>query len=119
MTVGLSPLGNARATEVSRRVLGSGSSESRTRRQQSARGEGRYCGLLTSALSAGGMTTPSTATMRIYLPDPADTSDPPAFVEHEEITIVNRDESLIGDEGAFVKAEYINGEWSPYWVGCP
>jgi hypothetical protein len=46
---------------------------------------------------------------------------PPVTLADTEIQIllVNRDESLEGDEGAFVKAEWIDGEWQPYWVGCP
>ena len=87
----------------------------------------RYQGVLTSVLDAPehGWSEPTTATMRVYLPDPDSTSDPIAFVaaldadgEPLEITLVNRDPSLEGDLGAYVKAEHLNGEWSPYWLGC-
>lgn len=88
----------------------------------------RYQGVLTSNLPAAdsGWTGPTTATMRVYLPDPESSADPVEFIaalnsegDPLEITLVNRDESLEADEGAYVKAEMVNGEWSPYWVGFP
>ena len=57
--------------------------------------------------------------MTVWLPDPEDDATPPAFIETDIVLdVVNRDPSLAGDAGAFAKVELLNGEWSPYWVGC-
>ncbi len=121
MSTGLSPTGIARATETARRVLGSSPGRSGvSRRNYGAEGE-RFQGKLLEDLDAGSLEAPTTAQFQIWIPDPESSDDPVPFIESEEdpVTIVNRDESLEGTEGAFCKVELINGELSPYWVGCP
>jgi len=93
-----------------------------TKRFVAKRGDNtaRVQGLLTTALPAAtSITDPETGSMTIYKPTAMQV--PPVTLADTEIQIllVNRDESLEGDEGAFVKAEWIDGEWQPYWVGCP
>lgn len=117
---GLSPRGVQRATETARRVLGHSPSTAGSRRGNYGHSDERYQGQLTSDLEPGSFEEPTTATMLVWFPDPSSAGDPPAFAESDlaEITVVNRDPSLSAATGVYIKVELINGEWSPYWVGC-
>ena len=88
----------------------------------SLRKDRRYTGKLTSDLDAptDGMASPTTATMKIWKPNPAVTTFPRPFIETStEITAVNRDPSRAGVTDGWCKIEYLNGEWSFYDVECP
>lgn len=102
-----------RKTPVSPRERGRGSPPAGT----------RYMGYLTTPLTApeDGFTDPTTATVQVLKPDPEDASEPWDLIDDDEVgtvTVVNRDSSLSADADAFVKIEFLNGEWSFYWVGC-
>lgn len=93
-----------------------------TKRFVAKRGDNtaRVYGVLSSNLTAAtSITDPGSGTMTIYKPTDMLTS--PIVVASTGITIelTNRDSSLEGDNAAFCKAEWIDGEWQPYWVGCP
>lgn len=81
-------------------------------------------GLLAGTLDSptDGWTDATVQDVTLYIPNRSDGSGSPIDYEEDEITIkdvVNRDQSLSGTNGAYVKIEWLNGEWSPYWVGCP
>ena len=83
----------------------------------------RYWGSLTSELEApdDGQSSPTTATVQVWRVVPGSADDPIEMEDDaaiEEITVVNRDPSLTAPEGAVCKIEFMNGEWSFYWVGC-
>lgn len=118
----LSATGRDRAAETARRVLGNGPATTGSKRRQPQFEDVKYMGKLVGDLEPGSMAEPTTAEVRVYQPDPehSDPDSPPPFVASamENIPIVNRDPSLEASEGTFVKIEYVNGEWSPYWVSC-
>lgn len=116
-----------RAVEATAKVVGrelrqtAGSPRGRNKTHPAA--GTRYQGVLASDLAAPdadqGWTSPTTATMTVYGPDPASAADPVEFVSKGfTIDIVNRDSSLEAEAGTFAKAEFLNGEWSLYWVSC-
>lgn len=93
------------------------------RSSPSSRPGQRYWGHLTAALDApsNGQTHPTVGYVQVWRPDPASTADPVAMIDDTDIgviDVVNRDPSLEGSEGAVCKIEFLNGEWSFYWVGC-
>lgn len=78
----------------------------------------RVQGVLNDALEApvNGWTDPTTVEMTVYKPDPDNDGE---MIETDEvIEVTNRDPTLTADEGAYCKAEFLQGEWSFYWVGC-
>ncbi len=86
-------------------------------------GQTRYIGVLLGDLAPPGIgtTDATTALMQVWTPDPESNFNPVHMIDDEDLilTVVNRDHSLSGVEGAFIKVEFLHGEWSPYWVGCP
>lgn len=119
----LSPRTYTETIETNRRVLGDAGRTGTGSAGSSGWGENRYVGKLTQDLDAptDGMASPTTATVKVWLPDPASTADPCAFIESnlDEITAVNRDPSRSGVIGGWCKIEFLNGEWSFYDVECP
>ncbi len=80
----------------------------------------RYQGILATDLDAptDGMTSPTTADVIVWQPV-AGSGVPPAMAAGFTVPgVVNRDPSLSGAAGAYCRIEWLNGEWSFYWVGC-
>ena len=114
----------AKATaKTVRKVLTPVDSQPRGDRQRRFAPGTRYCGHLVGNLLApsDGKAAPTTGQAQCWRPDPESESDPVAMIDDEDLLIefVNRDSSLEGTSGAFVKIEFINGEWQIYWLGCP
>lgn len=88
----------------------------------------RLQGVLNDSLSApsAGWTAPTTSSMSVYVPKAASSdadnywTTPREFEDSGvDINVVNRDPSLSANSGAYCKIEWLDGEFSPYWVGCP
>lgn len=87
----------------------------------------RVQGVLSDNLLApsNGWTDATVATMRIWVPKSTETDADDYWTTRRDfedssvdIEIVNRDTTLSRNSGVIVKAEWLDGEWTPYWVGC-
>ena len=81
-----------------------------------------YWGKLTSALTAGSLAAPTTATVNAWVTDGTSASNPKPFIVTTDatllgLTVVNRS-NMTGSSGAMVKIEYGWGEWSFKWADC-
>lgn len=107
-----------KTSKAVRKILGteptSGGRKSKTRTLPGRKVQGRLNDALTAPVN--GWTDPTTVEMTVYKPDPDNSGE---MIETDEvIEVVNRDPTLTADEGAYCKAEFLQGEWSFYWVGC-
>lgn len=87
----------------------------------------RVQGVLSDNLLAptNGWTDATVATMRIWVPKSTESDADDYWTTRRDfedsgvdIEVVNRDTTLSRNSGTIVKAEWLDGEWSPYWMGC-
>ena len=104
---------------IKRKVLGS-SRPVQTRRGREPQPSIEYEGVLTTNLSVGGWTSPSTANFQPYTVDPTSSATPPTMISDTSISpfqIVNRDPSLSLNTNIYCRIRMINGEWRIVWTG--
>lgn len=78
-------------------------------------------GVLLTTLDAASdpLTGATTATIQTWIKDPDNPGDLKADTSDEGIkTITNRDTTMSGIAGQYVRASKINDEWRPVWQGC-
>ncbi|WLD13123.1 hypothetical protein [Planctellipticum variicoloris] len=118
---GFNEAGYRRVVEATQKVLKTPTVGSQRRRQPPVVDPVPHVvGVLDEELLApsNGWTDPETATMSIWKPI-IGTSAPIEYEDSgENREIVNRDPSISGQAGDFVKAEWIYGELQPYYIGC-
>jgi hypothetical protein len=87
----------------------------------------RVQGVLSDNLLApsNGWTDATVATMRIWVPKSTESDADDYWTTRRDfedstvdIEVVNRDTTLSRNSGVMIKAEWLDGEWTPYWVGC-
>lgn len=81
----------------------------------------RYWGILLDNLENPDdpMTSPTSAQVQILKRSPNPDSNDLVEDDGNTVLVVNRDPTLTTSIGALCKIEYLSGEWSFYWIGCP
>jgi len=80
-----------------------------------------YHAKLTSALSAGSMTAPTTATFDVYFPDQSDSDPKQLIVSGNSVLIgltLTNHTGASGNSGTYIKVQWGFGQWTLFWADC-
>jgi len=86
-------------------------------------GPGEYWGKLASSMTAGTLAAPTSTTVDVWIPNPADTATHPAFIVSPDsdllaLSVSNRT-AATGSTGLVVRIRYLHGEWTIVGANCP